>query len=72
MSAHNVPDKRYTIGSEYGGWATAQFVVRFCGEFVSAHKYERDAETAAWDHHGRRLSDLRTAPPLPLGMERQA
>ncbi len=30
----NRPDRRYTLRLEFCGYATARYVVRFCGEWV--------------------------------------
>ena len=72
MKSHALPDSRYTITCEYCGWPTPMHVLRFSGEFVGSHKYENDAETAAWNHHGSRMSALSSGAPIPLGMERSA
>lgn len=72
MKNHTLPDVRYAIAAEFCGWPTAMYVLRFAGDFVGSHKYQKDAETAAWDHHGTRMATLSGGVPVPLGMERSA
>lgn len=62
----------YTVSCESCGWPTPEFFVRLRGVEVSRHKYEKDAATAAWNHHGAQMHDMRTSVPAPLGMERAA
>ena len=39
-------DKRYTVTTEYAGYKDKSFVVRFCGEFISAHATKLEAQEA--------------------------
>lgn len=43
-------DKRYSIRLEWGGWAKAMWVVRFCGEFVDYATSREAAYELAADH----------------------
>jgi hypothetical protein len=45
-----VTDQRYNIGLEFTGAPTQQHVVRFCGDFISAHEGRGEAEIAALTH----------------------
>lgn len=45
-----VNDGRYDINLEFTGAITQQHVVRFCGDFVSAHDGRGQAEIAALEH----------------------
>lgn len=47
-------DPRFTIGKEHTGKASAQYVVRFCGEWVSSHATESAAMMRAAGEAARR------------------
>lgn len=48
-------DKRYTIRLEYCGQITAQYVLRFCGEWVSCHTNWYSARFARKIHNANRF-----------------
>lgn len=56
MAAKIERDARYSIRREWCGKAEQQFVVRFCGEFVSSHLAKSDAVKAATAHDCARTS----------------
>lgn len=45
-----VTDQRYSINFEFCGAPTQRHVVRFCGDFISAHDGRGEAEMAALKH----------------------
>lgn len=47
-------DKRYTIQREFTGAESPQWVVRFCGEWLSAHSKRPEALRFAQDHQESR------------------
>ena len=55
---HLKSDRRYTITLEFCGHETAMHVVRFCGEWVSSHKYEDAAIVRAVGEAARRRGAL--------------
>lgn len=54
-------DKRYTIQREFTGAEAPQWVVRFCGEWLSAHSRRPDALHAAQEHQESRHAQLTQA-----------
>ncbi len=38
-------DKRYEVTKEFCGYAKAQYVVRFCGGWITCFEKREDAET---------------------------
>ena len=55
---HLRSDKRYTITREWCGYETPMHVVRFCGEWVSCHKYKDAAVLRAVGEAARRRGAL--------------
>ncbi len=56
MQTHPVSrDRNFTIGLEFGGWPEQRHVVRYAGEFVSAHRFRSSAIVAAVGEHQRRM-----------------
>lgn len=51
-------DSRYTVTLEYTGQAKPQFVVRFCGEFVTSRSTYTAAVLAATGHRLQRQNAL--------------
>ena len=51
-------DSRYTISREFTGLSHKMYVLRFCGDFVSAYKYKTDAKVALSQHILRRHEQL--------------
>jgi hypothetical protein len=49
-----IQDRRYTIAKEFTGKEDPQFVIRFCGSFVSADPTENEAILSAIIHQGER------------------
>lgn len=58
-------DRRYSIRPEFCGHPKAQFVVRFCGEYVGSAHQKHDARDIASSHASRRRRDLQI--PVPHG-----
>lgn len=52
-------DARYSVTKEFCGQATAQWVVRFCGEWVDCRETETEAWKRAADHHAERQKLLK-------------
>jgi hypothetical protein len=55
LSRDGKPDKRYSFAREFCGRKNPQFVARFCGEFISAHKTKRGAYEAAHGYESSRI-----------------
>ena len=51
-------DKRYTITKEYTGQAKPQYVVRFCGDFITSRSTYPAAVMAATGHRCQREGAL--------------
>lgn len=48
-------DRRYNVAGEFTGAPKKQFVIRFCGTYVSAHdsRHEAEQEIARWKKSGQ-------------------
>lgn len=57
VTQNGAPDRRYRIGHEFTGHESgkAQFVVRFCGEFVASSSFYSSAAARAVGHNALRL-----------------
>lgn len=47
-------DSRYTVGKEWTGQGTRQFVARFCGEWIGASKFYTSSVMMAVGHSAER------------------
>ena len=51
-------DRRYTITSEYCGYDTPRWVVRFCGDWVGQHRSRLGAREIQKEHSAARLKEM--------------
>ena len=51
-------DRRYTITSEYCGYDTPRWVVRFCGDWVGQHRSRLGAREIQKEHSAARIASL--------------
>lgn len=58
-------DARYTVELEFTGAPRAQYVARFCGDWIGAANLQRDAWQLARTHQAQRVDQM-TRPAMTL------